>query len=82
MCRRYWSQPQETAAAMRGGWWRNGDLAMTNAGGFLWMGGREKDMIISGAENIYPRSRWSACPTRNGGGGGGVRGAKARDRGG
>ena len=27
---------------------------MTDADGFLWIAGRRNDMIISGAENIYP----------------------------
>jgi fatty-acyl-CoA synthase len=54
VCRGYWNRPDETAAALRGGWWHTGDLAMADPDGFLWIGGRKKDMIISGAENIYP----------------------------
>jgi len=54
VCRGYWNRPDETATATRGGWWHTGDLAMTDADGFLWIAGRRKDMIISGAENIYP----------------------------
>jgi fatty-acyl-CoA synthase len=37
-----------------GDWWHTGDLAWRDEEGFIWIGGRKKDMIISGAENIYP----------------------------
>jgi fatty-acyl-CoA synthase len=37
-----------------GGWWHTGDLAYRDKEGFIWIAGRKKDMIISGAENIYP----------------------------
>jgi len=54
VCRGYWKHPDATAAAPRNGWWHTGDLARTDGEGFLWIAGRKKDMIISGAENIYP----------------------------
>ncbi len=54
VCQGYWHQPQETAAVLRNGWWYTGDLAYRDKDGFLWLAGRSKDMIISGAENIYP----------------------------
>jgi fatty-acyl-CoA synthase len=54
VCRGYWKQPDATAAALRDGWWHTGDLARTDSDNFLWIAGRKKDMIISGAENIYP----------------------------
>ena len=54
VCNGYWNQPEETAASMLNGWWRTGDLASQDEDGFLWIEGRKKDMIISGAENIYP----------------------------
>jgi acyl-CoA synthetase (AMP-forming)/AMP-acid ligase II len=37
-----------------GDWWHTGDLVYCDDEGFIWIGGRKKDMIISGAENIYP----------------------------
>lgn len=54
ICSGYWNQPDTTAHSMRDGWWRTGDLVSQDADGFLWIEGRQKDMIISGAENIYP----------------------------
>jgi fatty-acyl-CoA synthase len=54
VCSGYWQKPAETAAALRGGWWHTGDLAWKDDQGFLWIAGRKSDMIISGAENVYP----------------------------
>src|ERR1043166_346324 len=54
VCAGYWERPDETAFATRGGWWHTGDLARQDEEGFVWIEGRKKDMIISGAENIYP----------------------------
>ena len=50
----YWNAPGETAAALAGGWLRTGDVGHFDTGGYLWVDGRNKDMIISGGENIYP----------------------------
>ena len=54
VCGGYWHRPEATAAALRDGWWWTGDLARRDADGCLWITGRSKDMIKSGAENIYP----------------------------
>ncbi len=54
VCKGYWGKPDATADALRGGWWHTGDLASKDADGFVWIAGRQKDMIISGTENIYP----------------------------
>ena len=54
VCSGYWNQPAETAASTLNGWWRTGDLVSLDQDGFLWIEGRKTDMIISGAENIYP----------------------------
>jgi fatty-acyl-CoA synthase len=44
----------EHPASFRDGWFRSGDLASADAGGFVTVVGRSKEMIISGGENIYP----------------------------
>ncbi len=54
VCKGYWRKPAETEAALREGWWHTGDLAWKDEEGFLWIAGRKTDLIISGAENIYP----------------------------
>jgi long-chain acyl-CoA synthetase len=51
----YWENPEATARTLRGGWLRTGDLGSLDAGGFLTIRDRSKDMIISGGSNIYPR---------------------------
>jgi fatty-acyl-CoA synthase len=50
----YWSAPQETAAALAGGWFHSGDMGHLDTEGYLYVDGRRKEMIISGGENIYP----------------------------
>ncbi|MDQ2755484.1 MAG: long-chain fatty acid--CoA ligase [Actinomycetota bacterium] len=50
----YWGNPEETAAAMHDGWFRSGDLGVTDAEGFVTLVDRRKDMIITGGENVYP----------------------------
>jgi fatty-acyl-CoA synthase len=52
--RGYWNDPQATAGVFHQGWFKTGDLARRDHGGFLWIAGRSKDVIISGGENIYP----------------------------
>ncbi|MEM9580851.1 MAG: AMP-binding protein [Pseudomonadota bacterium] len=51
----YWRAPEATAAALRDGWLRTGDIGHMNAQGYLTLVDRSKDMIISGGSNIYPR---------------------------
>ena len=50
----YWKRPADTAATLRDGWLRTGDLATADAEGYLTLVGRARDMYISGGENVYP----------------------------
>jgi long-chain acyl-CoA synthetase len=49
----YWNQPEATEDALVDGWYRSGDAAYAEADGYLYMVDRLKDMIITGAENVY-----------------------------
>ena len=50
----YWNRPDETAKALTAdGWYRTGDLASVDAGGYLFIVDRAKDMIVTGGENVY-----------------------------
>jgi fatty-acyl-CoA synthase len=52
----YFDAPEQTAAAIdEDGWLHTGDLASMDERGYCRIGGRLKDMIIRGGENIYPR---------------------------
>ena len=53
--RGYWEMPELTAEAMRGGWFHSGDLGYRDEEGFVFLGDRKKDMIISGGFNVFPR---------------------------
>lgn len=51
----YWKKPEETAEAMRHGWFHTGDLARMDEDGYYYIVGRKKEMIISSGFNIYPK---------------------------
>ncbi|AUA33626.1 AMP-binding protein [Pseudomonas sp. SGAir0191] len=52
----YWDNPGATASAIdAAGWMHSGDLAVMDEAGYVRIVGRNKDMIIRGGENIYPR---------------------------
>ena len=50
----YWNRPDDTADAVRDGWLHTGDAGYFDSDGYLYIHDRMKDMIVSGAENVYP----------------------------
>jgi acyl-CoA synthetase (AMP-forming)/AMP-acid ligase II len=48
----YWRQPEETAQAIRDGWFHTGDLGTWDTERTINLVDRKKDVIISGGENI------------------------------
>jgi long-chain acyl-CoA synthetase len=51
----YFNRPEETARALRGGWFHTGDLGYRDGDGYLYIVDRAKDMIVSGGFNIYSK---------------------------
>ncbi len=49
----YWKQPETTAQTVKNGWIHTGDLAVVDGEGFINIVDRQKDMIITGGENVY-----------------------------
>lgn len=47
------NKPEETAAALRGGWMHTDDGAYMDEDGFVFIVDWLKDMIVSGGENVY-----------------------------
>ncbi|MEV7089935.1 SDR family NAD(P)-dependent oxidoreductase [Streptomyces sp. NPDC093085] len=50
----YLGRDRETAAALRNGWFRTGDLARRDAAGRLTITGRLGELIVRGGENVHP----------------------------
>lgn len=60
----YRNNPHATAEAIdTEGWLHSGDLAYRDEDGCYYIGGRQKEMYISGGENIYPLEVESALYT-------------------
>jgi malonyl-CoA/methylmalonyl-CoA synthetase len=52
----YWQMPEKTSEELReDGFFITGDLSMIDADGYVTIVGRDKDLIISGGFNIYPK---------------------------
>ncbi|MQA86837.1 MAG: long-chain-fatty-acid--CoA ligase [Streptosporangiales bacterium] len=56
LMRGYWRLPEESAATLRGGWLHTGDIGTLDEEGYLFVSDRLKDVIVSGGENVYPRT--------------------------
>ncbi len=52
--RGYYRDPEATRRAFRSGWLHTGDLGYLEADGFLFVVGRQKDLIIVRGENLMP----------------------------
>ena len=50
----YWGNAGATRDALRDGWYCTGDIGLRDADGYFWIRDRQKNVIISGGENIYP----------------------------
>ena len=53
--RGYWKQPEETAAAIRNGWFYTGDLAYRDERGYFYIVDRKKDVINAAGFKVWPR---------------------------
>ncbi|NUB44811.1 malonyl-CoA synthase [Fertoebacter nigrum] len=52
----YWQMPEKTAEELRpDGWFITGDLGRVDGEGYVQIVGRQKDLVISGGFNIYPK---------------------------
>lgn len=52
----YWQMPEKTAAELRAdGFFITGDLGVIDDQGYVTIVGRQKDLIIAGGYNIYPK---------------------------
>lgn len=51
----FWRRPDLERESIRDGWYYSGDLGRFDDEGFLYIVGRNKDMMISGGFNVYAR---------------------------
>ncbi|GAB3042972.1 long-chain-fatty-acid--CoA ligase [Virgibacillus ainsalahensis] len=51
----YYKMPEETAVSIEEGWLHTGDIARLDEDGYFYIVDREKDIIIVGGYNVYPK---------------------------
>lgn len=54
LCKGYYKQEAMMAAQTFNGYFRTGDLGYLDEDGYLYFAGRKKEIIITGAVNVYP----------------------------
>lgn len=54
VCDGYYNDDRATEAAFVGGWYRSGDLGFIDEDGYLYISGREKNLIKTGGINVAP----------------------------
>lgn len=54
LCRGYWRQPEQTAAAFRGGWFRTGDVYVVGRDGWWRHQGRGDDLLKVSGQWVSP----------------------------
>jgi len=51
----YWNSTEATSEVLKNGWIYTGDLGYFDSKGYIFLVDRKRDVIISGAFNIYPK---------------------------
>jgi len=59
----FWGDREQSSNSIRKGWFKTGDIGTLDEGRYLYILDREKDMIISGGENIYTKEVEDALHT-------------------
>ncbi len=76
----YWGMPEKTAEELRAdGFFITGDLGQISADGYVSIVGRQKDLIISGGYNVYPKEVERVLDAQQGVGESAVIGVPHRD---
>ena len=53
----YYNNPEATKAVMQDGWMNTGDICTVDADGYIYIRGRDKNMILGpSGQNIYPEA--------------------------